>query len=570
MMSQGGKSKTMEIIAGWKLDTDAEPVLYIGPTRNNALTVVEPKLDDMIRNCESLSKKTLFGQTYTKKIKLVAGTRLRMAWAGSVAEIKADSACVVLVDEVDEITIEVKGQGSIIPLADARHKTYQNGITVAVSTCTTGNVEAKLNEDTGLEHWEPSTRVSSAIWKLWQGGTRHEWAWPCPHCGEYFIPRKKLLMWPENATQDEALTSTFLACPANGCEITQEHRAEMNARGRAVSPGQKISPDGAITGTGIASPDFSMWTSGLANPFITWGEMAAKWIRATMLNDVEVRKAVLNTDFAELYGTGGEAPVEDQVKLCKANYTRGTVPENTRVITMGVDVQGNRLVYVVRAWLYNWESYLIDWGELWGDTSHNEVWSELEVLRMTGFEGYDINLTIVDSGYRSDKVYALVRRNKRSIRAAKGYDKLDKPFYASKVDVTPSKGKVIKNGVQLWHFDTDRTKSWVHSRITQDKDQAGQWHIPAEVDDDYCKQLIAEERVELDDGGFEWQEIGPDNHYLDAEGMAYLGARMLSSRINAPETVEKAAPPEETPTQRIRKARRKSRQRGNKPAWRRH
>lgn len=572
MFSQGGKSKLLENLVGHKLDTDPEPVLYIGPTKSNVTKTVEPKIDDMIRRCKSLAAKTIFGQAYTKTSKLIAGTLFRFAWAGSTTEVKALSASLVIVDELDEMTIEAKGQGSIIELADARHGTYAGGMTVATSTCTQGTVTSELNADTGLEHWQISKKVSSPIWIQWQEGTRHEWAVPCPHCDEYFIPRFKLLQWPENSTPASVMKTAYIACPNNGCVIKNESREQMNARGVAVSPGQKVTKAGKVIGEPIEAISYSLWVSGLMNNFKSIGYLASKWLSATRSVDPDAIAAVLNTNFAELYSTGGEAPTEDAVKLCCTNYQMGEVNGDIRVITVGVDVQGNRLVYVIRGWCYNWESYLIENGELWGDTEQDEIWLELENMLDRDFDGLSINLMIVDSGYLADMVYAVARRNKRSIRAAKGHDRLDKPFYSSKVDVTPRKGKVIKNGLQLWHFDTDRAKTWVHARINRDKDLPGQWRLPIDIDDDYCKQLVAEERVEKSSGGVIWIRVAKDNHFLDAEAMAYLGAKMLSSRITAKAkpvaTTEDIKP--STPETTIRKKRNQFRRRGNKPSWRQH
>ena len=571
MMSQGGKSKTMENAVGWKLDTDPEPVLYIGPTKTNVTKVVEPKIDGMIRDCETLKKKTLFGQKYTVTKKLIAGTSFRLAWAGSTTEIKADTASMVLVDEIDEITIEARGQGSIIPLADARHKSYPNGITIGASTPTTGTVTAEFLES-GLEHWVVSDKVGSAIWLLWQAGTRHEWAWPCPHCKEYFIPRFYLLRWPEDATPANVHDSAFLACPNNGCEIHNKDREWMNERGRAVSPNQKIHKNGRVVGLGVESTDFTLWVSGLANPFLSLGELASKWLRAVRTVDDTAIAGVLNTDFGELYSTGGEAPTEDAVRLHCTDYRIGEVNKGVRIIIVGVDVQKDRLVYVVRGFGYQFESWLIDRGEIWGDTSNEEIWSiDLEALLETEYDGRPINMMLVDSGYLSEMVYAFCRRNKARARATKGHDRIDRPFYASKIDVHPKRGKVIKRGLQLWHFCSDTMKTWVHGRVNRERDLAGQWWLPSDIDQDYCKQIIAEERVEKASGHTVWVRVSKDNHYLDCEAMTYLGSKMLKSRLISPDKVKSAKQKKpDSPEQSFRKSRKQSFRRGNKPSWRRH
>ena len=569
MMAQGGKSKTMENAVGWKLDSDPEPILYIGPTKTNVTKVVEPKIDGMIRACETLKKKTVFGQKYTVTKKLIAGTSFRFAWAGSTTEIKADTASMVLVDEVDEITIEARGQGSIIPLADARHKSYPNGITIGASTPTTGTVNAEFL-DTGLEHWATSTKVGSAIWLLWQAGTRHEWAWPCPHCKEYFIPRFYLLRWPDDATPANVHKTAFLACPKNGCEIHNKDREWMNARGTEVSPGQKIYKNGRVVGEGIESTDFTLWVSGLANPFKTFGELASNWLRAVRTGDDTAIAGVLNTDFGELYSTGGEAPTAEEVRVHATDYRFGEVNKNVRVIITSVDVQKDRLVYVVRGFGYQFESWLIERGEIWGDTTQNEIWDiDLQAMLETEYDGRPVNLMMVDSGYLSQEVYRFCRRNKAIARATKGHDRIDRPFYASKIDVHPKRGKVIKNGLQLWHFCADTMKTWVHGRVNRERDLNGQWWLPIDIDEDYCKQIIAEERIEKASGNTIWKRVAKDNHYLDCEGMAYLGSLMLKSRLISPDKVlgEKVSP-DISPEKRIRNSRKQSFRRKRGPSWR--
>ncbi|TQQ54858.1 terminase gpA endonuclease subunit, partial [Vibrio cholerae] len=50
------------------------------------------------------------------------------------------------------------------------------------------------------------------------------------------------------------------------------------------------------------------------------------------------------------------------------------------------------------------------------------------------------------------------------------------------------------------------------------------WLLPADVTEDYCKQIVAEE---FDEESGTWNRVSKDNHFLDCEGMNYMSARML-------------------------------------------
>ncbi len=88
------------------------------------------------------------------------------------------------------------------------------------------------------------------------------------------------------------------------------------------------------------------------------------------------------------------------------------------------------------------------------------------------------------------------------------------------------RGKTIKNGLQLWHVDTDYFKSWVHGRLNWDTTQPGAWHLPEDATDDYCRQLVNESVVISPNGKRTWKEHGA-NHYLDCEMLNASAAYML-------------------------------------------
>ena len=114
-------------------------------------------------------------------------------------------------------------------------------------------------------------------------------------------------------------------------------------------------------------------------------------------------------------------------------------------------------------------------------------------------------------------------------------------------------------------------KTWVHGRVNREPDLPGQWWLPSDIDRDYCKQIIAEERVEKSSGGAVWKRVSRENHYLDCEAMCFLGSKMLQTRLSSKAKKEKVPnEPPPTPERRIRNARKNARRRGDSPSWRRH
>ncbi len=550
MWSQGGKSAAFLSIAGHRLTDDPVPVMTIVPTKDLAIKVVEPKVDDLIRTTPELERVTRWGMKYTTTLKWLNGVPWRLAWGGkSTVQTKADDACIVQVDELDEFDADINHQGDIVHLADARHNSYIDGRTLGTSTPSEGAVEAYTHPETGLEHWRPASaeHVPSLAWRWWQAGTRHEWAWPCPSCSDYFVPRRSSLWYPRDASLDEIETEARVVCPRCGDMLDTRHRRGMNAKGVMVAPGQAVKPHepgdelaviigrdgrehaipfGLYVHESETKVDFSFWASGLATWAAkqTWGAMARLVVEADRSGDPHQLKTVVNTQYGECFSYGGEAPEWRAVAARKAGYRSGEVPAGVRVLFMTVDVAENRFDYVVRGWGDEAESWLIDQGELWCEsTADVDAWDELEVLCEQSYGGLSISRVAIDSGFRADHVYSFCARDKRRFLPTKGHETLDRPFYATKVDVN-ARGRARKTSMRLWHVDTDRMKTWVHSRMSLDPKSHGQWHLPSDIDDEYCRQVVAEQRV-FEGGRIRWKKLG-DNHKLDCEVLqVFLGRK---------------------------------------------
>jgi phage terminase large subunit GpA-like protein len=377
---QLGKTDSIIDVILSRLDQRPVPIIYAGPDRNFVTDQFEPRFADAIDNAPSLSAKLARGKKNKKTRKIISGVPVRLAWAGSANQLKSDPAGLAIVDERDGMVKNVKGEGDPVRLLEVRGDTHADFVLGVTSTPTAGTVEIEKDEASGLEFWKVVAQdeiddLDSPIWKLWQRGTRYHSAWPCPHCGQYFIPRFTCLVIPSirsaagnsdktekerNATPAEARRLAYLACPRCGGVIEENHKAAMNAGGVYVAPGQRIDPGGKVVGAPPESSTISFWVSGLASPFVSFGERAGRYVEAINSGDQEEVQTVINGGFGELWApSGGDAPEWADVARRKLPYRSREVPAGVLFLTAGVDVQRRRLVYVIRGWGVRQESWLI-------------------------------------------------------------------------------------------------------------------------------------------------------------------------------------------------------------------
>jgi phage terminase large subunit GpA-like protein len=543
--AQSGKTESFLDIIGERLDNRPAPILYVGPSKEFLTDQFEPRVVSLFEQAASLKAKVLggiSGKRQKRTLKRVNGVRLRLAHAGSSTALKSDPAAIALVDEYDEMLRNVKDQGDPLGLVEARGITYADFVTGITSTPSLGMVEIDRDPATGLEFWKVAEAddVTSPIWRLWQEGTRHHWAWPCPHCAEYFIPRFNLLKGLKLATPAQARREAFIQCPRVDCGgvIEEKHKADMNARGRYVAPGQSIDRDGVVTGEPPETSTLSFWVSGLASPFVTIGQRAETYLTALRSNESAKIQTATNAEFGEVYvdGSGDVPPWEEIFKRREGAQAPLTIPDGARYLTAGVDVQKNRVVFVVRAWGARATSWLVQHGELFGQTAQPEVWEELAELLTAPIDGRLIKLAFIDSGFRPGKkegvpvnrVYEFCRRFSRFAFPTKGSSvALVRPLVKSKIEVN-AQGDQKKYGLDLIRLDPDHWKSFVHERLKWPRDQQGAWHLNSEVTEDYCRQLVAEARIVLPTGKPQWIERSRENHFLDAEAMAAAAGYMLN------------------------------------------
>ena len=256
------------------------------------------------------------------------------------------------------------------------------------------------------------------------------------------------------------------------------------------------------------------------------------------LVDPDRIRTARNASFGELYAHGGgSVPLWAEVAEHKSEYSRGEVPPGVVVLVCTVDIQKNEIIWCVRGWGARASSWLVDFGTLHGPTTSTEVWDSLADVIQQPIGGKHIKLVLIDSGFRPGKptelpenrVYQFAYRFPRHVICCKGSSIPRRvPLTKSRIEVTLS-GKAAKAGINQLMLDTDHWKSWVHERIRWSNDEPGGWHLPRDVPNDFCKQIVSEARIKLASGRVQWKQTSRENHFLDLEAMQAAASHLLNA-----------------------------------------
>lgn len=554
--AQSGKTEAQLDCIGARLDQRPAPIIYVGPTRDFLVDQFEPRLMGLLDDAETLKSKVVRGRRMKQTLKRVAGVRVRLAHAGSSSALKSDPAALALVDEYDEMMGSVRGQGDVLGLVEARGETYADFTTGITSTPSQGLVNTVIDEETGLEFWEETDAddVESPIWRLWQEGTRHHWAWPCRHCEEYFIPRFKQLCWPKGSTPTQARRDAWVECPRCGGIHGEQDKAWLNERGVMVAPGQSVElvdDRPVVRGDPPDATTLSFWTSGLCSPFVSFGQRAETYLTALASGDHDRIQTAMNASFGECYSMvgSGDIPEWQEVMERRLPIPTKTIPEGAVRLVAGVDVQRFSIYYVVRAFGGRGTSWLVDYGQLFGPTDQDDVWDALTDVLLTPIDGWQIERAGIDSGFRPDKkeagnehkVYEFCRRMPWLCFPTKGRDVQQPPYRVSKIEVKPD-GQKAKYSINLVWLSSDFFKSLVMSRLRIPTDRPGALLMPEDVTEDYARQVVSEARVVVE-GKPSWVRRSRDNHYLDCEAIAAaMGYSFNVHRIPDPREAGLPAP----------------------------
>ena len=269
-----------------------------------------------------------------------------------------------------------------------------------------------------------------------------------------------------------------------------------------------------------------------------------------------------------------------------SGYERRIIPPGCTVLTCGIDVRKVALHWVVRAWAPDCSGYTIDYGvhEVHGtrygsddgvdEAIRKAILDFLELQRGAGYctadgEIMPVDLTLVDSGWRTDAVYAACHEIGTGVMPIKGFGRSAGCAGANFSDINrrttdkkPGDGWFLSRHGKLWLVcaDADRWKAWEHDRWLTSPDKPGSMQIfgaggtpgsrmtPDEKSHfSYARHICNESEEEYQDkrgGGLKrgWRTKSENTHWLDASYYANIAANIRGVKL------QHAAPSRATPS----------------------
>jgi len=525
--SQVGKTEVLLNWIGYTVDHAPAPMLVVQPTVDTAEKYSKQRIAPMIELSDRLLEKIPPARSRdsgnTTLVKDFPGGMLVMTGSNSASSLASMPIKKLALDETDRYQSDVEEEGDPISLAEQRTVTFARAKRYKAST--------------------PGRAETSHIAKEYGQSSMAQYWVPCPHCHDKQVLEFEHLRWEKTVDEDgrkvhKPETAVYM-CQCCGEAIEERFKTWMLAEENGAEWRHRH-PERAKLGYHI---------NALYSPVglgLSWVKIAEKWLIAC--RDRAKLQPFINLQKGEPYEDHSDRVKGSELKLRAEGWPMRTLPAGILVLTLGVDVQKDRLHLHLIGWGENERCATIDRLEIHGDPEKPEVWEKLTQYRhqpiRNGF-GIDvrISMTAIDTGYATHRVYNYVRQYRLDgVMAIKGAKLQNRPILTkpTRQDVKSDKGMLQKNGVQLWMVGTDTAKAALFARLDGDQEiidgqlqlvapESRMVRFPAGLPDEFFEQLTAEV---FDDRSGRWVKIRARNEDLDTWVYAYAAACHPAVRIN--------------------------------------
>lgn len=391
--------------------SDVEPIFSASPTVSDALS---DERDDAGRN-------TLLSRRFP-------GGSLKIVAAKAPRNLRRHNVRILFIDEADGM--ESTPEGSPILLAERRTLSFPDRKIVMGST--------------------PVHDETSHVLRAYAQSDARIFEVPCPVCGALTEIQWTDIVWDEGAPA----TARF-RCPHCAVEIEERHKPSMVAQGhwRATRPHVQ----------GHAGFRLNALVSLHANA--AWGKLASEYVSAK--DDPSTLQTFVNTILGQGWRSAGDELAEDELAARAEPFGLAQIPAEALVLTVGVDVQHDRLEASFVGWTEQGAALVLGHRVIWGQFDDEGTWQELDELLRTRFPHalggrLAIDAAAIDAGDGTTmhRVTAFATPRTRSkILAIKGA--------AGNRPIMERASSRTKTGARLWIVGVDSIKSHLFGRLAQ-------------------------------------------------------------------------------------------------------
>lgn len=381
-------------------------------------------------------------------------------------------------------------------------------------------------------------------------------------------------LWDEYIAQRRADMEAGDEFARKAHQFYLDHQAEMDAGAEVANPNRY---DGRDLDDGT-----QLEVSALQRYFNEIARIGPEAVACEYDNDPPVESAAVESGITA-----------NRIQRQVSGYPRKAIPPGCNRLTQGIDVRKTMLHFVVRAWRDDGTGYTIDYGiqEVHGTTVGSDEGLDDAIVRALAArrvamseEPYtrddgeirDVDLTLIDSGYRDQAIYRFCHESGLGWRPAKGFGKTSGCAAANfRAPVRSSPDKKIgdrwflsrqSGGMWLVCTDADHWKAWEHDRWMTAPEKPGSLMLFGEPSDgdrlsadqkwhfSYAKHLTNEVEVEDVVKGRlvrRWKNKSDTNHYFDASYLSDVAASMVGVRLTGQVQaagIRERKPPSERPT----------------------
>lgn len=527
----GGTEAILNCLA-YAIDRDPGPALCIYPDELTGKENSQDRIQPMIKGSPRLRGYLTGIDDDSSSLRInLQHMLIYIAWARSAARLANKPIRYLLFDEVDKyVDTAGKKETDPISLGEARTITYRYNRKVwkiSTPTTETGNI------------WKALTTEAQLVFDYWVR---------CPACGADQKMEFRQIKWPraaepgpdgrihsEDPAAIEAGRLAWYECPH--C-LAAWNDYERDAAVRAGGWRERVSGLKLFEALRARRPmkigfHLPSWLS----PFVSLSEVSAAFLRG--LSDINKFKDFHNKHLAEPWKLTVISGSEETILAARCPLPAQTAPEETLLLTCGVDVQKNGFWFVVKAWAATGTSWTIHYGFL-------ATWAELEKLIFeTVYPVADTGRTArifrvcIDTGggekfedmTMTDETYLWVLRHRGrggvALWGTKGASSAMPGMLKLGAEVLmTSRGKKLPAGLRVLSVDTTKAKDQFHYRLQlaagpDTRELPGATFLHAGTGSDYAAQILAEEKQRNEKGHEEWVNVHQrPNHLLDAEVLA--------------------------------------------------